>query len=185
MSELAAWDSFYVIVGSAAGALVGLQFVVMTLIAERPPVRSPEAGSTFATPTVMHFGSVLLLSAVLRAPWGGIIPVAILWGVLGLAGAVYSALVAWRVRQQTFYRPVFEDWCFHVLVPLAAYVVLALSALAAPLHERDALFGVGAAALLLLFTGIHNAWDTVAYYVFVQKDQKKDDPRSKGGGGES
>src|SRR6185437_176687 len=58
VSELSEWDSFYVIVGSAAGALVGLQFVVMTLIAERPPVRSPEAGSAFATPTVLHFSSV-------------------------------------------------------------------------------------------------------------------------------
>ena len=71
MSELAPWDSFYVIVGSAAGALVGLQFVVMTLIAEKPP-RAPEAGAAFATPTVMHFSSVLLLSALLRAPWASI-----------------------------------------------------------------------------------------------------------------
>src|SRR6266581_9331982 len=44
MSELAEWDSFYVIVGSAAGALIGLQFVVMALIAERPQIPSPEAG---------------------------------------------------------------------------------------------------------------------------------------------
>jgi apolipoprotein N-acyltransferase len=55
---------------------------------------------------------------------------------------------------------------------LLAYLALALSALAAPFHERGALFGVGAAALSLLFIGIHNAWDTVAYYVFVQ--MKKD-----------
>ena len=48
MSELSAWDSFYVIVGSAAGALVGLQFAVMTLIAERPPASGPEAGATDA-----------------------------------------------------------------------------------------------------------------------------------------
>ena len=33
MAELAGWDSLYVIVGSAAGALIGLQFVVMTLVA--------------------------------------------------------------------------------------------------------------------------------------------------------
>jgi hypothetical protein len=174
VSELSAWDSFYVIVGSAAGALVGLQFVVMTLIAEKPPVRSPEAGATFATPTVIHFSSVLLLSAVVRAPWGAIAPVAVLWGLVGVAGAAYSIVVARRVRLQTYYRPVFEDWSFHVLLPLAAYAMLALSALAAPLHARGALFGVGAASLLLLFTGIHNAWDTVAYYVFVQMKNDKD-----------
>ncbi len=38
MPELAKWDNFYVIVGSAAGALIGLQFVVLTLIADKPPV---------------------------------------------------------------------------------------------------------------------------------------------------
>ena len=174
MSELSEWDSFYVIVGSAAGALVGLQFVVMTLIAEKPPVRAPEVGAAFATPTVMHFSSVLLISAVLRAPWKVIAPIAILWGLLGLAGAAYSLLVAWRVRRQTYYRPVLEDWSFHVLLPFLAYLVLALSAVAAPFHERGALFGVGAASLSLLFIGIHNAWDTVAYYVFVQMKKDRD-----------
>src|SRR5262249_19372061 len=152
----------------------------MTLIAERPPVRSPDVGATFATPQVMHFSSVLLVSAVLRAPWGSIGPVATLWGLIGAAGTVCSLIVARRGRRQTYYRPVFsrpvfEDWSFHVLLPLAAYALLALSALAAVLHERGALFGVGAAALLLLFSGIHNAWDTVSYYVFVMRTDKDKD----------
>jgi hypothetical protein len=47
--------------------------------------------------------------------------------------------------------------------------MLALSAFEAPYHTRAALFGVGAAALLLLFIGIHNAWDAVTYHVFVMK----------------
>src|SRR3954468_664181 len=44
MSAVAGWENFYVIVGSSAGALIGLQFVVMTLIATRPigPGRSQE-----------------------------------------------------------------------------------------------------------------------------------------------
>ena len=175
MSELSAWDSFYVIVGSAAGALVGLQFVVMTLIAERPPVRAPDSGAAFATPQVMHFSTVLLLSAVLRAPWASIMPVATLWGLIGAAGTIYSIIVARRVRRQTYYRPVFEDWSFHGLLPLPAYAMLALCAVAALLHTRGGLFGVGAAALLLLFSGIHNAWDTVTYYVFVMRNEKDKD----------
>jgi hypothetical protein len=40
MPELDEWESVYLIVWAAAGALIGLQFVVMTLIAERPPVRA-------------------------------------------------------------------------------------------------------------------------------------------------
>jgi len=73
------------------------------------------------------------------------------------------------MRAQTAYQPEFEDWMFHVLLPLAAYALLALSAVAAPSYTREALFGVGSAALLLLFIGIHNAWDNVAYHVFVNK----------------
>jgi hypothetical protein len=177
MPELTAWDSFYTIVGSAAGALIGLQFVVVTLIAERPPLRAAEAGAAFATPTIVHFGAALLLSAVLRAPWQAIIPGAVLWGLMGLCGVAYAVIVARRMRVQTVYRPQFEDWLFHVLLPLAAYAMLALSACAAPFYTREALFGVGAAALVLLFIGIHNAWDAVTYHVFVNNPNTKTERR--------
>jgi hypothetical protein len=175
MSQLAEWDSFYVIVGSAAGALTGLQFVVMTLIAERPAAGAADAGAAFATPTIVHFGAALLLSALLRAPWEGITPAATLWGLIGVGGAVYAVVVARRMRAQSAYRPELEDWVCHVALPLAAYTGLALSACAASSHTREALFGVGAAALLLLFTGIHNAWDSVAYHVLVKKPDGKSD----------
>jgi hypothetical protein len=166
MAELAAWDSFYVIVGSAAGALIGLQFVVMTLVAARPLRPAAEAGAAFATPTVIHLGTALLLSALLRVPWQSIIPAAALWGLIGLCGVAYAVVVARRMRRQTFYQLEFEDWLFHALLPLAAYAILAISAFAAPFRTREALFGVGAAALLLLFVGIHNAWDSTSYQVY-------------------
>jgi predicted membrane-bound spermidine synthase len=174
MSELAEWGSFYGIVGSAAGALIGLQFVVMTLIADRPARGLADAGAAFATPTIVHFGSALLLSALLRAPWRSIAPAAAFWGLIGLTGAVYTVIVVRRMRVQSIYRPQFEDWLFHVLLPFAAYASLGLAASAASSHTREALFGVGAAALLLLFVGIHNAWDSVAYHVLVNE------PRNKG-----
>jgi len=167
MSDLAQWESFYVIIGSAAGALIGLQFVVLTLLADRPPTLA--AGAAFATPHIVHFGSALLLSALLRVPWQTITIAAALWGLLGCSGIVYAVIVARRMRVQTAYQPEFEDWLFHLLLPLASYAILALSALAAPSHTHEALFGVGAAALLLLFIGIHNAWDSIAYHVFVHR----------------
>jgi hypothetical protein len=36
-AHLSAWESFYIIVGSSAGALTGLQFVVMALVVEARP----------------------------------------------------------------------------------------------------------------------------------------------------
>jgi len=177
MSDLAAWDSFYVIVGSAAGALIGLQFVVVALIAQRPIRASPEGSAAFGTPTVVHFGAALLLAALSRVPWPTIAAPAALWGAVGCGGIVYIAIVLRRMRRQGVYEPEFEDWLFHIVLPMAAYAVLALSALAMVLHAREALFGVAAAALLLLFIGIHNAWDAVSYHVFFSKRDTDADPR--------
>ncbi|MDX6385757.1 MAG: hypothetical protein QOK48_3330 [Blastocatellia bacterium] len=165
MSELTEWNSFYVIVGSSAGALIGLQFVVLTLIAERPPIRAADAGAAFSTPSVVHFGVVLFLAAILSAPWRGINAVALFWGLVGVSGVVYAFIVAQRLRRQTVYRPVFEDWLFHTLIPLAAYAMLGGSAYLARSQARLALFLVGAAILMLLFVGIHNAWDAVTYHL--------------------
>jgi len=173
MTALSEWGNFYVIVGSSAGALIGLQFVVMALIAGMP--RTPgtaQAGHAFATPTVVHFATVLLLSALLSAPWHTIDTPADLWGLLGLCGFAYSLIVARRMRVQTAYQPVFEDWLFHALLPLAAHAMLAIAAFATRNHLRVALCVVAAAALLLLFIGIHNAWDTVTYHVFVKKPEQ-------------
>jgi hypothetical protein len=180
MSSLNGWENFYVIVGSSAGALIGLQFVVMTLIAGRSVAPGEaQAGDAFATPSVVHFGVVLLLSAVISAPWDGIGTIAVLWSLVGLIGVVYVAVVARRMRAQTAYKPVFEDWLFHVLLPFAAYAMLTGSAFPARSHARTALFLVGAAALLLLFVGIHNAWDTVTHLVFVEKRGKREAERNR------
>ena len=173
MQALVDWDSFYVIVGSSAGALIGLQFVVMTLVAANPPKGVSEGSAAFSTPTVVHFSAVLLLSALVRIPWETIESAAVAWGLLGLCGLIYVVAIARRMRTQTAYKPVFEDWLFHALLPVAAYAVLGISALVAVSATRDALFGIGTAALLLLFTGIHNAWDGVAYHVIVNLGGKK------------
>lgn len=174
MTPLAGWENFYVIVGSSAGALIGLQFVVMTLIATMPHIASEGQGSdAFATPTVVHFGAVLLLSAVIAAPWRVISGAAIIWGLLGFTGVVYEIIVARRMRIQTVYKPQLEDWLFHALFPLIAYAALATTARVIPTHPHAAMLTVGAAALLLLFTGIHNAWDAVTYHIFAKAKEHK------------
>jgi hypothetical protein len=162
---LDAWDSFYVIVGSSAGALTGLQFVVMALIAETPQRPTNTTVDTFSTPTIVHFGVVLLVAAILTAPWtswGGVVTTLSLLAVFGI---FYSIVVFLRSRRVTEYKPVLEDWLFHVAFPLLAYALLLIAALALPSFPTTALFGIGAVTLLLLFIGIHNAWDSVRFIV--------------------
>ncbi len=174
MTPFDGWANFYVIVGSAAGALIGLQFVVMTLIADLPFASDPtKVGDAFATPSVIHFSVVLLLSALACAPWNGVATIAVLWGIVGLVGIVYIGIVARRLLAQTIYRPVFEDWLFHALLPFAAYGLLAVSAILAYTGSHPALFLVSAAVLMLLFIGIHNAWDSVTYHVFVRRREQE------------
>jgi hypothetical protein len=173
MAALAKWSTFYEIVGTAAASLMGLQFVVVTLIANRPSLRGADANAAFGTPTVVHFGGALLLSAVVCAPWPDITLAAAVWGVGGICGVTYALTVIRRMRTQTVYQPEFEDWLFHALLPLLAYAMLAISAVAVQLHTNATLFAVGGSALLLLFIGIHNAWDSVAYHVFGAQAGRK------------
>jgi hypothetical protein len=112
-SPMRAWESFYVIVGSSAAALTGLQFVVI--------------------------------------------------GACGCLGVVYAVMVVQRARSQIDYQPVLEDWLFHAVLPMIAYAALLAAALTLGRYTAASLFVVGAVALLLLFVGIYNAWDTVTF----------------------
>jgi hypothetical protein len=178
MAAFSAWQNFYVIVGSSAGALIGLQFVVLSLIANQPAARvSRQAGGAFATPTIMHFSAVLTLAALLTVPWDAIAVPTLVSGAMGVAGVVYTAIVARRIRRQTAYQLEFEDWLFYVVLPLAAYATLVVPAFLARSHLHEALLGAGAAVLLLLLIGIHNAWDAVTYHVFIKRLGSREEER--------
>jgi hypothetical protein len=177
MNALSEWNNFYVIIGSSTGALIGLQFVALTLIAQRP-ARDPQplqiASSAFATPTVLHFSSVLLVSGILSAPWRAVTNAALAWAIVGVSGVVYELIVLRRMTTQTSYQPIFEDWVFHFVVPIAAYATLAISAPFAHAHARGASFAVAGAVLALLFSGIHNAWDAVTYHIFTVRPRERE-----------
>jgi hypothetical protein len=162
-TALTAWESFYVIVGSSGAALTGLQFVVMALIADSEMERSAQEVDAFGTPTVVHFCAVLLIAAVVSAPWPGLTGVVETLATLGAAGIGYLLVVTRRARRTRAYKPVLEDWVWHVVLPFVAYGAVFGGALAMTAAVSRALFVIGGAALLLLFIGIHNAWDTVTF----------------------
>jgi hypothetical protein len=174
IASLAAWESFYVIVGSSAAALTGLQFVVMSLVgADRDDRSGPEEVGAFGTPTVVHFCATLLVAAILSAPWHAM--AAVRWAVAlcGAGGIVYSALVIRRARRQKGYRPVLEDWIWHSILPVIAYVAMIGAATSWGDDGRQGLFVIGGAALLLLYVGIHNAWDTVVYIAVSRPKERE------------
>jgi|SRR5215510_445699 len=159
---LAKWESFYVIVGSSAGALTGLQFVVIALGVEAKALRAP-AIRAFATPTIVHFCAVLLMSTILSAPWQALSELGNAVMACGIAGFVYTLSIVRHTRRQRDYSPVFEDWLCHTVLPLIAYFSFLVASIVLRWYPAQALFVIGAAAILLLFVGIHNAWDAVTY----------------------
>lgn len=166
---LAAWQNFYLILGSSASALIGIQFVVITLVANMRHPASAESISAFATPTVVQLASALILSVLVNVPWGSLGILSLALSSCGVLGMAYCLRVIRRAHRQTDYMPEREDWFWYALLPLAAYLIQFGSALALPLSPRGALFGLGGASLALLLIGIHNAWDSVTHIVISQR----------------
>ncbi|HEY8176311.1 MAG TPA: hypothetical protein VIF32_11495 [Gemmatimonadaceae bacterium] len=162
-NALSPWETFFFLIGSSGAALTGLQFVVIALVAETEARTGTQELAAFGTPNIVHFCAVLLVSAILSAPWPGLSGPATAVGICGVIGIVYAMIVVRRARRTTNYKPVLEDWIWHAALPLTAYVVLALAAVALPRNAASALFAIAGSVLLLLFIGIHNAWDTVTY----------------------
>jgi len=123
-----AWETLYVIVGYSAAALTGLQFVVIVLGAEVGALGGAPATRAFATPTIVHFCAVLLVSAILSAPWPSLSSAALVLGVGGLLGVLYGLRVITHARRQTAYATVLEDWLFHGVLPVLAYATLLAAA---------------------------------------------------------
>lgn len=167
-TTLARWADFYLITGTAAAALTGLQFVVQTLLTSdalrQVTARDTEGGvDAFGSPTVVHFTLALVVSALMCMPWGRYDVLRVTLGVVGVAALLYALAVLRRARLQKSYAPVLEDWIFHVILPIVAYAAIVASGVALDDRNTGALFALAAATLLLLCVGIHNAWDTVTW----------------------
>jgi hypothetical protein len=176
MDPFSGWENFYVIVGSSAGALTGLTFVAVTLTGEARTRGAGQGIPAYTTPTIVHFGVVLFVCAVLSAPWSDVLPPALILGLCGIAGVIYTLIVTRRLRRfNSSYTPVLEDWLANSAAPLVAYVALVVSAALLLWNAEAALFVAAGAMLLLIFDGIHNAWDVATYIVVAQLPRKEDD----------
>ena len=171
-SQLAAWQTFFFLIGSSAAALTGLQFVVIALIADSRRKATAGEIQAFGTPTIVHFSAVLLLSAMISAPWHNLSRLALVVGLYGGGGFLYTLITFLRARRLKSYRLVFEDWLWHVGLPLVSYAVALAAAFSIRDYAHRSLFMVGFAALMMLFIGIHNAWDSVTY-ITIQVGQKR------------
>lgn len=160
MAALADWRDFYVMIGTASGAIVGATFIVATLAQTS---KNPALGVRgFISPTTVHLGSVLVGSAILAAPTLTPLALTALLGSGGIAGTVYSVVAFSRIRHLTLD---FADRCFYVALPLIAYIAMAAAATMARWTMDWTLDLLAVALVLLLVIGMRNAWDMTTFMV--------------------
>lgn len=167
---LSSWQNYYIVVGPAAAALIGIQFVVITLVASQRRSVPAEALHAFASPTLTHLASVLVVSALMCVPWATLEHAALSLAACGLAGLAYGVGTIRRSKRQGYYAPDCADRFWYMLLPCSLNAGLLASALALPGGSEGALLAIGGVALGLLLVGIHNAWDTVTYIVISHND---------------
>src|SRR6185503_2559362 len=100
---------------------------------------SPGAVRAFGTPTVVHFGAVLLLAAIMTAPGHTPGSLTACFLVTAVGGLAYTASAAIHMRRQTDYAPVASDTVWHVVLPALAYVLLFAGSLTVTAHAERAL----------------------------------------------
>src|SRR5689334_17238093 len=111
------WESFYVIVGSAAAALTGLMFVVIVLSAEARMLKGSSAVKAFATPNVFHFTLALVLSCMMAMPHQTSFSLHVCVTATGLGGLIFVIVALVRARRQKAYSPELSDWIWHMVLP--------------------------------------------------------------------
>src|SRR5512144_2930252 len=97
---LQAWETFYLVVGTSAGALVGVMFIVATLTAEIAIEQINRGTVIYQNPTVFHLGVIVAVSALALVPEHLLPAVAVLIAIGGIAGLVYGGVTLRRMSER-------------------------------------------------------------------------------------
>ena len=156
---LAEWRDFYVMIGTAAGVIVGATFIVATLATGEARGIGLKG---FITPIAVHLGSVLVGSAILAVPTLTSLVFAALLGIGGIAGMIYGAIVAGRIWHMNLD---LSDRSFYVILPILSYAGMTGAAWMVREPQMPALETLAVSLVLLLVVGMRNAWDMATFMV--------------------
>jgi hypothetical protein len=159
------WENFYILIGSAAGALIGLLFVVVTLTGNMglDRARMLWAADLFMTPTVVMFCTVLVTGALATAPRLEPVVQRGVIGAMALGGLAYGAWVSLGIRRRQDQTAHWSDLWYYGVAPAAAFAGLGLADILAGAAPSLFAYGVGALMIAMLLIGIRNAWDLITW----------------------
>jgi hypothetical protein len=152
---MADWSNFYMLAGGVAGTLIGLIFVVVTFGVDHAQSGDADRTRIFITPVLVHFASLLLIALAMVAPVSNLVRASLL-GLIGCAGLAYAANLA--LLAKTRIEPTERELLWDALLPIAAYVCLAIAAAAFALAASFADEMGAIASVLLLVAALRNSW---------------------------
>ena len=160
------WGEFYLLVGGASGALIGLLFVVTTLSAGMHiGAETLSRGAAFyMTPTLFHFVTVLVISALAAVPSVTGMWMAVVLGAWSVLGALYAAVMGVAMRKTPL--PESGHWADvfgYGILPALMYLALLASASIAWRDAPQAPYAIAIGLTALIVLGIRNAWDLVTF----------------------
>lgn len=151
------WHEFYLLVGTAAAALVALLFVAASIGAGIISRHAAGPTRTYMSPVAFHFTSVLFVSAAALVPTHSRLTLGLLVGLNGIAGIAYAAFVLRRLFTDDI-ADLADRICYGI-IPLFAYAAGLVAAwLIFAGLERAPEF-LASTVVLLLIVNIRNAWD--------------------------
>ena len=164
MEPLEKWHDFFMLVGTAAGTLVGLTFVAASIGASLFMKGFNEVMKAFITPTIIHFSAVLFVCFVVVAPSLSSVKLAVFTGVIALVGVGYSSTTLFRISSSHSSTTSFMDRLWYALTPAGGYLILAIATVE-PLIRSHSIrpSWIAIAASVLLLAGIRNAWAITAW----------------------
>jgi hypothetical protein len=159
----AGWDEFYLLIGGAAGGLIGLLFIVITLIRSGETGLKLRGASVFMTPTVAHLAMVLTLSALATAPKLSLPATGALFLAGGAVCLAFTGRALFMLAVGSVKATHWTDLWGYGVAPFAAALALAISAGAAWFAPDWAARGIAASIVAMLLIAIRNAWDLVTW----------------------
>ena len=161
---LRGWNNFYFMIGGAAATLIGLLFVAVSLGATLVSADTQAAITTFVTPILFYFLSVLGVASLMLAPIDSHTLVAGLLLCVGIYGMARMAVIIRAMMQLSRAHALDHGhWKWHATIPGLSYVVIAGTAVWLWVMPTAPLSGLAFATVFLLLSGIWRSWDLVLW----------------------
>lgn len=166
------WDDFYLLIGSAAAALIGLLFVVATLSTGNDRRTAEKGQRLYMTPIVFHLAVIVVLSAMAMAPTLQPVGFGLITGIAVAAGLGQAMRSINGIRNAELGEPPhWTDVWFYGVGPGVVYLALAAASVVVLLDRHDAENWIATITVVLLLLSIRNAWDLVTFLAPRSEDK--------------